>query len=441
MPNKYVLSLLTISIAGIVFAQTNQQSAIQSQQEKVDFSRPPNIKAITAMASNGDPYCQGLLGLYYFRGYFIQSDKEQAKYWAKLSAEKSHPFGLYCLGRLCEKQAEKANDYFQKSLTNMIALADSGDAEAQIELGSCYYRGLGVSKDLTKAVEWEQKAAEQGYAFAQNYLGLCYYNGWGVSKDLTKAVELFRKAAEQGYAQAQCYLAVSYANGEGIRKDLTKAAGWFQKAADQGLAEAQAGLGVCYAKGKGVPKDLTKAAEWSRKAAEQGNAVAQHNLKTIINGWGLSNFTKLAERLGLGNMDAQYSLENNLILLATLVALLFAFLVIYSFIRFFKHIPTHEDIPTPKETTIEEKHEGERFNKIVSIQNEFQGQILAGILKENGIPHIIRNYNDSAYDGVFQLSQGWGCVEAPLQFKEEILSLLKELDKTIPRTEDTSAKT
>jgi len=90
---------------------------------------------------------------------------------------------------------------------------------------------------------------------------------------------------------------------------------------------------------------------------------------------------------------------------------------------------------------MKEKHEVERFDTIVSIQNEFQGQILDGILKESGIPHIIRTYHDSAYDGAFQLSHGWGCVEAPAQFKEEILSLLKDLNKTIPRTDDTLSKT
>ncbi len=55
----------------------------------------------------------------------------------------------------------------------------------------------------TKAVEWYQKAAEQGYAEAQYNLGVCYYNGYGVPKNRAKAVELWKKAAAQGNVRAK----------------------------------------------------------------------------------------------------------------------------------------------------------------------------------------------------------------------------------------------
>lgn len=37
-----------------------------------------------------------------------------------------------------------------------------GDAEAQFEVGCCYYEGDGDPKNLVEAVKWYQKAAEQG---------------------------------------------------------------------------------------------------------------------------------------------------------------------------------------------------------------------------------------------------------------------------------------
>ena len=45
---------------------------------------------------------------------------------------------------------------------------------------------------------WYSKAAEQGLADAQNNLGACYYKGLGVKRSHTKAIGLFCKAAKQG---------------------------------------------------------------------------------------------------------------------------------------------------------------------------------------------------------------------------------------------------
>jgi TPR repeat protein len=55
-----------------------------------------------------------------------------------------------------------------------------------------------VSKDLGKAAEFYQKAADQVDAAAQNNLGWLYENGQGVPKDFGKAAEFYQKAADQG---------------------------------------------------------------------------------------------------------------------------------------------------------------------------------------------------------------------------------------------------
>ena len=62
--------------------------------------------------------------------------------------------------------------------------AEQGDAEAQSNLGVCYYFGEGVKKDKKEAVKWFRKAAEQGNALAQSSLGKCYDNGDGVKEFL-----------------------------------------------------------------------------------------------------------------------------------------------------------------------------------------------------------------------------------------------------------------
>ena len=198
------------------------------------------------------------------------------------------------------------------------------DKYIQFSLGKCYYNGIGVTKDESKAVEWYKKAAEQGLAAAQYNLGVCYEDGKGVPKDERKAVEWYVKAAEQGLAAAQNNLGVCYQNGKGVPKDEKKAVEWYKKAAEQGLAVAQNRLGYCYEHGIGVTIDERKAVEWYKKAAEQGLAAAQYNLgNCYLNGIGVTQDTKNAKELYTkaaeqGLAAAQYKLGNINELLALL---------------------------------------------------------------------------------------------------------------------------
>jgi TPR repeat protein len=57
----------------------------------------------------------------------------------------------------------------------LLKKAESGDSTAQRHLGSCYYRGLGIKKDITKAIELWEKSALQGDIKAQSNLGTLYF--------------------------------------------------------------------------------------------------------------------------------------------------------------------------------------------------------------------------------------------------------------------------
>ena len=65
--------------------------------------------------------------------------------------------------------------------------------------------------------------------------------------------------------------------------------------------------------------------------------------------------------------------------------------------------------------------------KILMFKNQVEALLLDEILTEKQIPHIIRSYHDSAYDGLWQTQTGWGHIEAPEEFSEEIKQLYNEL--------------
>jgi hypothetical protein len=69
----------------------------------------------------------------------------------------------------------------------------------------------------------------------------------------------------------------------------------------------------------------------------------------------------------------------------------------------------------------------EEYARIAMLENEVEAQLLAGILTERGIPHTIQSYHDRAYDGIYQMQQGWGHIEALASRGDEVLEILAGL--------------
>jgi hypothetical protein len=61
------------------------------------------------------------------------------------------------------------------------------------------------------------------------------------------------------------------------------------------------------------------------------------------------------------------------------------------------------------------------------LNNEVEARLLSSLLDEEGIPHHLQSYRDSAYDGIFQPERGWGHVEADPRHHDRIRELLLDL--------------
>lgn len=75
--------------------------------------------------------------------------------------------------------------------------------------------------------------AEQGYPLAECQIGYFYYEGLGVERDLAKAVYWTRRAADHGNRDAQCNLAWFHEDAIGVERDMEQASFWYRKAALQ----------------------------------------------------------------------------------------------------------------------------------------------------------------------------------------------------------------
>lgn len=160
-------------------------------------------------------------------------------------------------------------------------LATEGNIKAMYDVGKLYERGRGVYKNMTKAAEWFQKAADGGNTSAQARLGILYFEGRGVKQNYTKALKLLNAAAQARVPSAQYQLANMYELGTGVKQNLKKSIFWYQKADKYGYYLAKA-------KVTRLQKLLKSGGTINRKATPQAVAKAKKApslvIQTILNG-------------------------------------------------------------------------------------------------------------------------------------------------------------
>jgi predicted ATPase len=67
------------------------------------------------------------------------------------------------------------------------------------------------------------------------------------------------------------------------------------------------------------------------------------------------------------------------------------------------------------------------FIQIAVLENAIEAQLLSSVLTEYEIPHRLRSYHDTAYDGLFQLQKGWGVIYGPDDVRQQVLDAFAEL--------------
>ena len=170
-----------------------------------------------------------------------------------------------------------AGTAFGAAFSDILKKAEQGDANAQLEVWTAYFRRGFRDISEQKAKEFLTRAAEQGNVEAMYWLGVT-----------SPTIDWLVKAAELGNADAQVELGAIYENGglKGVKADHKKAAEWYQKAADQGDPRALENLGEMYEKGLGVDVDYNKAIEYYERAAARldggsSAAIAKKNLARL----------------------------------------------------------------------------------------------------------------------------------------------------------------
>jgi TPR repeat protein len=124
-------------------------------------------------------------------------------------------------------------------ISSLQQAAATGDATAELQLGTLDYVGIGVVQDYIGAADLLKQAALAGNAEAQCELGFLYQTGSFAQgpppPDPKDALPWYEKSAAQGNAYGEFALAALLQSGQGVAADPTKAAPLFAAAAAQGV--------------------------------------------------------------------------------------------------------------------------------------------------------------------------------------------------------------
>jgi TPR repeat protein len=181
----------------------------------------------------------------------------------------------YLGGESIAKDEKLAAEWLQKA-------ADQHNLAAMNAMGTLSEEGVGMPKDPKKAFEWYEKAAKYGFPLAQQNLAECYHTGKGVEKNEAESVKWIERAAQQDFAPSQAAFAWKLEKGEGIAKNTQLAASWYLKAAQGGLVRAMTHLAYMYYTGSGVPQDFRRAEAWYRRAARSEDPWARNDVAWFL---------------------------------------------------------------------------------------------------------------------------------------------------------------
>jgi TPR repeat protein len=130
------------------------------------------------------------------------------------------------------------------------------------------------SGDSQTALKLFTELANKNNPNAEYWLGHMDEIGLGIPRDVTKAIGLYKKAAEQNIVAAEARLGELYLNGDLVTPDFSQARFYLEQAAYHADPRSAMLLGQMYRAGIGTAVDQKQAYAWSEVASIEGSEFA-----------------------------------------------------------------------------------------------------------------------------------------------------------------------
>lgn len=171
-------------------------------------------------------------------------------------------------------------DYYEKinDVNQLVQLARQFEKLYPVRclavLGRSYlYGGEGVAKDIPKALEYYNLAAEIKNPYALCSLGEFHlFGSYGCRKKQAKAIQYFREAMEVGSTRALTFMGMCHLFGMGVNENIPKALEYFKRAEHFDCPIALECLAECYERGDTpLGQDTKRAFHYYEKSYSIGN--------------------------------------------------------------------------------------------------------------------------------------------------------------------------
>lgn len=201
---------------------------------------------LTAQAESGDTKAMMLLATAYLKGRdYIAQNPGRAVSWFHRAAEAGLPSAAYILGEIFTQQGNtaEAGRFYHQAWNSYAALTTRLSEPPTTEQRNALYwqgymklMGIGTEKNTAEGIALLQQA-DNAWAWSQLYK--CYVKGIGVEKDMAKAIGYARKLADEAADGLMAWVVASaYLNGEGVQKDVATGRHYLNMADDANIAQA-----------------------------------------------------------------------------------------------------------------------------------------------------------------------------------------------------------
>ncbi|MGP1284008.1 MAG: SPOR domain-containing protein [Parasphingopyxis sp.] len=130
------------------------------------------------------------------------------------------------------------NGDYARAISEWQPLAETGDPDAQFNLGQAYKLGRGVPQDMERARDLFRQAADQGHLQAEANYGLILFQ----DGNREEAMPYIVRAADRGEPRAQYIYGTALFNGDLAPRDWVRAYALMSNASAAGLPQAAASL-------------------------------------------------------------------------------------------------------------------------------------------------------------------------------------------------------
>ena len=239
LENKQPVYYSEANRAVIELALENTNISIKDLEEFLSLQLKEGINyshSIKQLVNKDNPYACFELAIMEYRGVIAGKPRYGKSYDLFLkAAEKNHPAANWMIANMIinKKIGNRTEDEVQLAWQYLKNAEKLGSVAAVNTIGLCYKEGIGVKKDIKKAIKYFEKAAKSAYVYAFNNLGKYYED----LKNYKKAFNEYLKSANLGESWAANKIGEMYRLGLGTEKNLKKAYEYYTVSADAPIRE------------------------------------------------------------------------------------------------------------------------------------------------------------------------------------------------------------